>query len=83
MERTEVWRVENGEGDRRLVAYAATRGFFFWQEYARTLLDEQDLCSGESPEFWATTRLSGLYDSLEAARVDAQAELPWTRTTKQ
>ena len=82
MERTEVFRVENGDGDRRMVVYRTARGHFFWQEYALTLLDPADLCSGENPEFWTTTRLSGFYDSSDVAREDAEAELPWTCTTE-
>ncbi len=43
------------------------------------VFEKSSLQRNQEYEFWAPTHCSGLYASLEAARLDAQRELPWLR----
>jgi len=61
-----------------------SHGLYFYEE--KTLEEEVHLIEEDGSEgavvadaYWTATHVSGLFDTSEAARVDAVATLPWLR----
>ena len=68
---TEVKRMSNLDGNRRMVILSEPGGLFRFEE--------ESYVTEDGYTFWSCTNMSGLYDSAEAAERDARMELPWLR----
>ncbi|MCJ2186683.1 hypothetical protein [Novosphingobium beihaiensis] len=72
-----IWKSVNSRDGKRLVEiFDHGDGFYSFEESREAIEDIPDL----GPEtYWMCSHVSGLYDSPEAAEIDARATLDWFR----
>ncbi len=79
-----VEATDSGDGFKHWRLLRRSHGLYFYEE--KTLEEEVYLIEEDGSEgavvadaYWTPTHVSGLFDTSEAARLDAVATLPWLR----